>query len=319
MLKYYLILKPLAILLRLLSRLLIPTAHPTPTETIHIPSRDPKRTITANLYHPLSSTNNAQKTTPIKGKKPVLLNFCGSGFVLPGHGTDDEYCHYIAQNTDHVVLDVKYRLAPEYPCPAALEDAEDVLAWVRGQSELDGERVSVSGFSAGGNLATALVANSTSMSTSTSTFGSGSGSGSGSGGGGGFENLVSFYPLLDASLKSKQRVAPEKDGFKLPGWFQWFCTTAYTSGGVECTDPRVSPGFADLRWGVKRCLFVTAGRDCLAREVEDLADRLKRVRGGVECRRVEGVGHAWDKVVKKGSYGWEEKMACYSAVVDLIS
>jgi acetyl esterase/lipase len=70
---------------------------------------------------------------------------------------------------------------------------------------------------------------------------------------------------------------------------------------------------------VRRVLLVSAARDCLAVEVEELGDRLGTVEGmSVVCERVEGCGHAWDKVAKEGSWGWEEKVRVYGMVVDLL-
>lgn len=68
-----------------------------------------------------------QLATEKQKPSPVLLNFCGSGFVLPTFGNDDEYCRYVADRTDYIVIHVQYRLAPEHPFPAAFQDAEDVV------------------------------------------------------------------------------------------------------------------------------------------------------------------------------------------------
>jgi acetyl esterase/lipase len=77
-----------------------------------------------------------------------------SGFVLRTFGSDDEYCRFIADKTDYNVIDVQYRLAPESPFPAAFNDAEDAVAWVRSLPEqFDISCVSLPGFSAGANIA----------------------------------------------------------------------------------------------------------------------------------------------------------------------
>src|SRR5689334_10864100 len=95
------------------------TVHPD--EVIQIPSRDAPRTITAHLYKP--------KTPPV-GAGAVLLNFHGSGFVLPMHGSDGAFCRYVSEKTSYTVIDVSYRMAPENPFPAALNDVEDSIKWV---------------------------------------------------------------------------------------------------------------------------------------------------------------------------------------------
>ncbi|KAB8261335.1 Alpha/Beta hydrolase protein [Aspergillus pseudonomiae] len=296
-LKYHLFLKPVALVLRALAYTLAPRITPTPTTTLHIPSRDPQRTIPVHIYRPRN---------PAKGPHPVLLNFCGGGFIIQGHGLDHTYCSHIAAHTAYTVFDVQYRMAPEHPFPAALEDAEDVLGYVRARPETyDASRVALSGFSAGGNLATSLAANHE----------------------GPFKVLVAFYPLVDAVRPLGERKAPERGGWTLPGWFVRFCTVAYLSGGFEGQggDVRISPlrrAVAD-GWRVERVLLVAAARDLFAPEVEELGALLAKGGNGgflkkVVVERVDGVGHAWDKVAKEGTVGWEKMMRVYGMVVDLL-
>ncbi|KAJ5090913.1 hypothetical protein N7532_009597 [Penicillium argentinense] len=90
--------------------------HPKPDDTIFIPARDPDRTIRVHVYKP------AHATEPT----PVLINFCGSIFVLRTFGSDDEFCQFVADKTNYTVIDAQYRLAPEHPFPAAFYDAEDL-------------------------------------------------------------------------------------------------------------------------------------------------------------------------------------------------
>ncbi|KAE8375050.1 Alpha/Beta hydrolase protein [Aspergillus bertholletiae] len=301
-LTYYLLLKPIALLLRAFVHILVPRITPTPTITLYIPSRDPQRTIKVHLYSP---------SNPTKGPCPVLLNFCGSGFVIQGHGFDNTYCTHIAAHTGYTVFDVQYRMAPEHPFPAAFEDAEDVLNFVRSQPQTyDLSRIALSGFSAGGNLATSLAANQA----------------------GPFRALVAFYPLVDATRPFGGRVAPEAGGWTLPGWFVRFCTAAYL--GVRfrgrAGDVRISPmrrvveSSGSKGWRVERVLLVSAARDVLAPEVEELGQLLLAEEGDGEflkkvvVERVEGVGHAWDKVAKEGTRGWEEMMRVYGIAVDLL-
>ncbi|OOO14068.1 hypothetical protein OAory_01026630 [Aspergillus oryzae] len=312
-LKYYLFLKPIALLLRTLAYTLVPRITPTPNETLHIPSRDPQRTIKVHVYSPPNPPPGKPDKGPLHSTptpRPVLLNFCGSGYIIQGHGLDNTYCRHIATNTPYTVFDVQYRMAPEHPFPAALEDAEDVLAYVRSQPEIyDVSRVGLSGFSAGGNLATSLAANHE----------------------GPFRVLVAFYPVVDATRPLEERRAPEVGGWALPGWFVRFCTVAYLSGGFEGGDVRISPigravggDSGDRGWRVERVLLVSAARDLLALEVEELGGLLLKGGDGeflkkVVVERVDGVGHAWDKVAKEGTVEWEKMMRAYGMVVDLLN
>ncbi|MGW7465640.1 alpha/beta hydrolase [Streptomyces xantholiticus] len=118
-------------------------------EAVTVPTRSgPLR---ARLYHPPGS--------PTKDLRPALLYLHGGGFVLGTLDGVDEVCRALAARSGWAVLSLEYRLAPEHPYPAALEDALDALAWLRESaldSGIDPDMTAVGGDSAGGNLAAAL-------------------------------------------------------------------------------------------------------------------------------------------------------------------
>jgi acetyl esterase len=92
--------------------------------------------------------------------RPVLLFFHGGGFVLGALEEFDAFCTYLAKGAECIVVSVGYRLAPEHPFPAAVEDASAVLKWVASHAEeLGGDpgRIAVAGDSAGGNLAAVVT------------------------------------------------------------------------------------------------------------------------------------------------------------------
>ena len=89
---------------------------------------------------------------------PGYLFIHGGGFVDAGLDFTDYVQRGLAARTGCVVIGLSYRLAPEHPFPAGLEDCQDVLRWMvesRPQG-MDGARVAVGGESAGANLAAAL-------------------------------------------------------------------------------------------------------------------------------------------------------------------
>jgi acetyl esterase len=89
---------------------------------------------------------------------PALLFFHGGGFTIGSVDTHDRVCRMLARDADCVVLSVDYRLAPEHRFPAAVDDAFDVLAWLRAEAGalgVDASRLAVGGDSAGGTLAAA--------------------------------------------------------------------------------------------------------------------------------------------------------------------
>jgi acetyl esterase len=90
---------------------------------------------------------------------PAILFIHGGGFVDGGLDFTDNIQRGLAKRTGYVVVGVSYRLAPEDPFPAGLEDCQDVLQWMvdKQPQGLDPNRLEVGGESAGGNLAAALV------------------------------------------------------------------------------------------------------------------------------------------------------------------
>ncbi|MDX1906432.1 MAG: alpha/beta hydrolase [Bacteroidia bacterium] len=97
---------------------------------------------------------------PLDGEgHPVILYLHGGGFTVGGLETHGRLCWRIAQETGAVVVFVRYRLAPEHPFPAGLEDCQAALVWTRAHIGPYGgapDKLIVMGDSAGGNLAAAL-------------------------------------------------------------------------------------------------------------------------------------------------------------------
>ncbi|MCA9190380.1 MAG: alpha/beta hydrolase [Planctomycetales bacterium] len=91
---------------------------------------------------------------------PVVVYFHGGGWVLGDLDTHDALCRRLSLAANVVVISVDYRLAPEHPFPAALEDCFEVLRLIDQDAQkygVDSCRVVVAGDSAGGNLAAAVA------------------------------------------------------------------------------------------------------------------------------------------------------------------
>lgn len=114
-----------------------------------IPSRDIDRMIRLRRYQPQSKNN-----------KPVLLYFHGGAFI---YGTPEQYdfiFYDLATTLDIVIVSVDYRLAPEHPFPAALNDGYDTLLWLAQHASQFGgnpHNISIGGSSAGGTIAASLA------------------------------------------------------------------------------------------------------------------------------------------------------------------
>jgi len=97
------------------------------------------------------------------GPRPCVLEIHGGGFLFGNIEMMDPWCQNVASVLGAVVVSVEYRLAPEDPFPAGLEDCYTALKWTAenaAQLGIDSRRIAVAGQSAGGGLAaaTALVA-----------------------------------------------------------------------------------------------------------------------------------------------------------------
>lgn len=140
-------------LIRLFFRLifLLPKTHPGVRIEQHtIQGGDMKNRIRLRVYKPQKAS------API----PVMVWMHGGGYVVGNLNMSDDYLLRFVQELGIAVVSVDYRLAPEHPFPAGLEDAYCALKWVYDQAHvlgIDPNRIAVGGDSAGGGLAAALA------------------------------------------------------------------------------------------------------------------------------------------------------------------
>ena len=97
--------------------------------------------------------------TQAADRLPCLVYLHGGGWVIGNLESHDRLCRRVANTAGICVVAVDYRLAPEHPFPAALDDAAAALKWVSGNADtlaIERERIGIGGDSAGGNLAAVL-------------------------------------------------------------------------------------------------------------------------------------------------------------------
>jgi acetyl esterase/lipase len=119
----------------------------------------PTRTPDGVTVVPLANGGSVRvhRPTPVAGRTPALLWIHGGGFVIGSAAQDDATCRRFATKLGIIVASVDYRLAPEHPFPAPMEDCYAALTWLAAQDDVDPDRIAIGGASAGGGLAAGLT------------------------------------------------------------------------------------------------------------------------------------------------------------------
>jgi acetyl esterase/lipase len=97
---------------------------------------------------------------PSAATLPLVIYFHGGGFALGSLDSHDRLMRLLALDSGAAVIGVDYRLAPEHPLPAGLDDCVAAIGWIRAEARhlgVDAERVVLAGDSAGANLALASL------------------------------------------------------------------------------------------------------------------------------------------------------------------
>jgi acetyl esterase len=207
---------------------------------------------------------------------PVLIYFHGGGFVLCDLDSHDSCCRRLANGAGAVVVSVDYRLAPEFPFPAAVDDAWAAIEWVADHvEELGGDpaRLVVAGDSAGGNLAAviAMIAR--------------------DGGGPPIAFQMLIYPVVDQRRKASAANSHASSGVLTAAHMQWF-TEQYLGRDGDRTNVLASPILGDMV-GLPPAHIVTGGVDPLCEEGEEFARRLRAAGVPTTVRRYERGFHGF--------------------------
>jgi acetyl esterase/lipase len=211
------------------------------------------------------------------GPHPLAVFFHGGGFVLGDLDTHDAPCRFLCHHSGAHVLSVDYRLAPEHPFPAAVEDGRAVLRWAISHAEelgADPSCVAVAGDSAGGNIATVAAWEASRD------------------GGPAPVLQVLIYPATDVTERSRSHKLFD-DGFLLNReLMEWFA--AQYVADADLTDPRLSVLHAEDLGSVAPAFIVTAGFDPLRDEGEAYAEALRAAGvAPVVLRRFPGLIHGF--------------------------
>jgi acetyl esterase len=227
--------------------------------------------------------------------RPLLVYYHGGGFTYGDLETHDGVCRLLCRHSGAHVLAVDYRLAPEHPFPAAVEDARAALSWVMehaGEVGTHPDKVGVAGDSAGGNLA-AVVSQLAAHD-----------------GGPAPAAQVLIYPATDFTSQRRSRQL-FSEGFLLTTTeMDWFEANYFGAHPDRRADPRASPLLAADLSGLAPALVVTAAFDPLRDEGEDYARALRAAGTPAVLRRFPGFIHAFIAAIGVSR-------ACREAVIEI--
>ena len=227
----------------------------------------------------------------------LLVYFHCGGWVVGSLDSHDTVCRYVATHSGVSVLAVDYRLAPEHPFPAALDDARTAFMYAAAQAEAwghDAHRIAVGGDSAGGNIAAVLCHDLRSAAVRPA-----------------FQLL--FFPVTDMSAKSASYREFADGYFLTEKQMDWY-RDRYLAGGGEVTDPRVSPLLAEDLSDLPPAYVAVAGFDPLRDEGEAYARRLAEACVDVALRRHDGLIHAFVNATGVGRTGREALLEACGAL-----
>lgn len=204
--------------------------------------------LAARLYLPVD---------PPAPDAPLLVYFHGGGNIRGNIGTHDSTVRVLAQAAGCPAISCSYRLAPEHPYPAAVDDAQAALSDIVARRDglgLGSGPLVVAGDSAGGNLAAALSLRLRAA------------------GGPAVAAQLLIYPVIDHLAETPSRAA-FSDGYMLNS--MPFYTACYLPDPARRAEPCASPGRAGDLSGLPPAVVLTAGFDPLRDEALAYADGLE--------------------------------------------
>jgi len=223
------------------------------------------RTIPARIYRPEGTA----------ATMPMLFYFHGGGFVIGDLDTHDPICRRICREAGAIVLAVDYRLAPEHPFPAAIEDAlavYEAIAPTATELGADPARIWVGGDSAGGNLA-AILAQRTGQVPEPA-------------------GQILVYPWLD-HVGAYASHAEFTETFPLTTAVLAYFDRHYFQGDADKASPLASPGHQQMAAPMPPALILAAEFDPLRDEAAAYADALANRGTSVRYHCYSGTIHGF--------------------------
>ena len=208
---------------------------------------------------------------------PVIVFFHGGGFVAGKLEQHDNICRVLAARVNAVVVSVDYRLAPEHPFPAGVDDGWAALQWVIKHAERhgwDASRVAVAGDSAGGNIAAVLAQTACANNIT-------------------LRHQLLIYPVTDLARESDSYTANGAGYFLTLPMMRWFKKLYLGNNAGFAKDVRLSPLHAEVKPGLAPATVVVAGFDPLRDEGIAYGELLKQSNVPCEIHLFAGQIHGF--------------------------
>lgn len=212
---------------------------------------------------------------PGEGPLPIVVYTHGGGFVVWSPETQETLARRLALGAGALVVSLDYRLAPEHPYPAAVDDCVAAIGWLRENAPKiggDPSRIALAGDSAGGNLVAAAALR---LLRDAARAPAG---------------VLMLYPWTDLALESEsfRRLAP--DDPLLDTAVMEFFRECYAPRPEQWNDPLVSPLRADLRGFPPTCVIV-GGIDPLYDDGARFVDEVRKAGGSAVLHAFAGMPH----------------------------
>jgi len=244
---------------------------------LQIPLEPVARVEDRTLPGPVSPIPVRIYTPEASAPLPLLVYFHGGGHTVGDLDSQDATCRAIANRARLLIVSVDYRLAPEHPFPAPLEDCYAATAWLaeNGRSlGADPRRLAVGGDSAGGNLAAAVCLKARDLAGPPIAF------------------QLLIYPAVDALCESASHERNAEGYLLTRELIRWF-RGHHVPNEKDKLNPYASPLRASSLAGLPPALVITAEFDPLVDEGEAYAERLRAAGVKVDCQRYDGMIHGF--------------------------
>ncbi|KFY47549.1 hypothetical protein V496_10587 [Pseudogymnoascus sp. VKM F-4515 (FW-2607)] len=248
-------------------------------------------------------------------KLPLYLDVHGGGWAVGDPETDDEFCSFLVQNFNIIVVSINYHKSPRYKFPHAVEDVTAIARAVMDDEclNIDRNRVVLGGFSAGANLAFAAAQM--------------------DGLCGHLSGLVGFYPALDLTESQAQKLGrrPQNSPSDILAPSVNFLNWGYVPQGTDRRNPLLSPRLANPKHLPSHIYLIGAEYDMLCYEAQQMAESLTKFphmdyertsiltspdgdgwrQGGIRWECARGRHHAFTHITKHGEKEKERLRFCH--------